>query len=156
MTEFELLTLLVSVVAVVSSTVSLVRGRKLGQMQEELTRISAELAKRQIESHDQAVLERKLPQLGIHISKLGEASHFVITNVGQGGALGLNLELIDCDDNPLVTVAELLPCPELKPRSTLKLLAVFHIGSPMRYQARLTWRVGTGEADSETFWVSRG
>lgn len=52
MTLYETLTLLASLLALVVSTVSLVRGRKLGQVQEDLAKITSELARRQIDSLD--------------------------------------------------------------------------------------------------------
>jgi hypothetical protein len=139
MTLYETLTLLASLLALVVSTVSLVRGRKLGQVQEDLARISSELARRQIDSLDLATLEKAVPQLGVHITTLARSSYFIITNTGQGSAFNVDLELIDCSDNPLVTASDLLPCPELKPRSTVKLLASFCLASPLRYRCRILW-----------------
>lgn len=156
MTLYEALTLLASLLALVVSTVSLVRGRKLGQVQEDLARITSELARRQIDSLDLATLEKAVPQLGIHITRLSKSSYFIITNTGQGSAFDVDLELIDCSDNPLVTARDLLPYPELKPRSIVKLLASFHLASPLRYQVKLRWTIESGGRESEVFWVSQG
>ncbi|MGV8920700.1 MAG: hypothetical protein ACOH2R_23420 [Pseudomonas sp.] len=101
MTLYELLTLQASLLAIGVSTVSLVRGRKLGYMQEQLAKISAELAQRQIESYDVASREKTTPQLGIHISNMGGSSYFVITNSGQGSAFDTDLDLIDSQESPL-------------------------------------------------------
>jgi len=155
MTLYEVLTLFAALLAIVVSTVSLVRGRKIGAMQEELTRISAELAQRQLESINLENLQRSAPQLGLHMTKIGSTGYFVITNTGQGSAFNVDLELIDCTDNPLVSASSLLPCPELKPRSTVKIMTSTHLGSPPRYQSRLTWELADGESNSEVFWVSR-
>lgn len=156
MTIYETLTLLASLLALVVSTVSLVRGRKLGQVQEDLAKITSELARRQIDSLDFAQQEKAVPQLGVHITALAKSSFFIITNAGQGSAFNVDLELIDCSDKPLVTAHDLLPYPELKPRSTVKLLASFHLSSPRRYQAKLRWTTESGGSESEVFWVSQG
>jgi hypothetical protein len=155
MTLYETLTLLMSLLALAVSTVSLVRGRKLGQVQEDLANITSELALRQIDSLEIAKQEKAVPLLGVHITSLAKTSYFIIANTGQGSAFDVDLELIDCPDNPLVTAGDLLPCPELKPRSTVKLLAVFHNRSPLRYQVKLRWTTESRRGESEVFWVSQ-
>lgn len=102
MTMYELLTLLASIVAVVISAVSLVRTRKLAAEQLELARVTAELSRLQIkEISEQDALKTK-PQLNVAITKIGNSSNFIISNTGQGSAFDLNMELIDCQDSPLL------------------------------------------------------
>ncbi len=156
MTMYELLTLLASIVAVVISAVSLVRTRKLAAEQLELARVTAELSRLQIkEISEQDALKTK-PQLNVAITKIGNSSNFIISNTGQGSAFDLNMELIDCQDSPLLNdVNEKLPCPEMKPNSRIKLLAAMHLSSPLTYQVKLLWKELSGEQKAETYWVSR-
>lgn len=157
MTPYELLTLLASVIAVIISAVSLVRTRKLAAEQLELERITAELSRLQIKSlEEQEVLKTK-PQLNVAITKIGNSTNFIISNTGKGSAYDVNLELVDCPDNPLITsdADEKLPSPEMRPNSRIKLLAAMHMSSPLTYQVKLTWRESSGEQQSEIHWVSR-
>lgn len=156
MTLHELLTLLVSIVAIVVSAVSLVRTRKLAAEQLELERITAELSRLQIKSMEEQEDLKTKPQLNVAITKLGNASHFIVANTGRGSAYKVNFELIDCQDNPLTSeVRHILPYPEMKQSSRFKLLAAFHMSSPLKYQVKLTWQDSSGGEQSEIYWVSR-
>lgn len=156
MTLYELLTLLASIIAIVISAVSLMRTRKLAAEQLELERITAELSKLQIKSIEEQEHLKTKPQLNVAITKLGNSSHFIVSNTGKGSAHKVNLELIDCQNNPLTSeIHHILPYPEMKQNSRFKLLAAFHMGSPLKYQVKLTWQDSSGEEQSETHWVSR-
>lgn len=156
MTLYELLTLLASVIAIVISAVSLVRTRKLAAEQLELERITAELSKLQIKNIEEQEHLKTKPQLNVAITKLGNSSHFVVANTGKGSAYKVNLELVDCQENPLTSeILHILPYPEMKQNSRFKLLAAFHMSSPLKYQVKLTWQDSSGEKQSEIHWVSR-
>lgn len=156
MTLYELLTLLTSIIAIVISAVSLVRTRKLAAEQLELERITADLSKLQIKSIEEQENLKTKPQLNVTITKLGNSNHFIVANTGKGSAYKVNLELIDCQDNPLTSeIRHILPYPEMKQNSRFKLLAAFHMSSPLTYQVKLTWQESSGEEQSETHWVSR-
>jgi hypothetical protein len=155
-TLYELLTLLASVIAIVISAVSLVRTRKLAAEQLELERITAELSKLQIKNIEEQEHLKTKPQLNVAITKLGNSSHFVVANTGKGSAYKVNLELVDCQENPLTSeILHILPYPEMKQNSRFKLLAAFHMSSPLKYQVKLTWQDSSGEKQSEIHWVSR-
>ena len=156
MTLYELLTLLASIIAIVISAVSLVRTRKLAAEQLELERITAELSRLQIKSiEDEENLKTK-PQLNVAITKLSSSSYFIISNTGKGSAYKVNLELVDCKDNPLSSeVNHILPYAEMKPNTRIKLMASMHLNSPRKYQVRLNWQESSGEELSEIYWVSR-
>lgn len=155
MTFYELLTILTSVIAIIISTVSLVRTRKLADEQLELERITAELSRLQIKGIEEQETLRTKPQLNVAITKIGNSTNFVISNTGKGSAYDVNLELIECSDNPPTHDAhEKLPYPEMKPNSRFKLHAAMHMSSPLTYQVKLNWREFSGDQISETFWVS--
>lgn len=162
MTLHELLTLITSIVALAISATSLIRSRKLAEDQSKLAaeqlaleRITAELSRLQIKNISEQDALRTKPRLNVAITKMSDSSHFVIANTGQGSAFELNLELLDCTDNPIIDAAEKLPYPEMKPSSRVKLLAAMHMGSPSTYQVKLTWKEMSGEQKEEIFWVSR-
>ncbi len=155
MTFYELLTILISIIAIIISTVSLVRTRKIAMEQIELEKITAELSRLQIkEIAEQEELKTK-PQLNVEITTIGKETNFVIANTGKGSAYNLDIELIGCTDNPLLSPEEKLPCPEMKPNSRIKLFAAMHMNSPISYQVKLIWQEASGVQKSEIFWVSR-
>ena len=156
MTPYELLTLLASIIAVVISAVSLVRTRKLAAEQLELERITADLSRLQIKSIEEQENLKTKPQLNVAITKIGSSSHFIISNTGKGSAYEVNLELVDCQNNPLTSeVNHIFPYAEMKPNSRIKLLASMQMSSPLKYQVKLIWHESSGEELSEIHWVSR-
>ncbi|QYM67282.1 hypothetical protein K1X80_19990 [Pseudomonas sp. So3.2b] len=151
--SYEDLTLLVSLLAIVISTVSLVRARRLGEEQLKLEKITAELSAYQIKEIEERALLKDRPAIKVRLSKLGNRSEFVVANAGQGSAYDINFELVDCSDSPLYDAESKLPYPELRPSSTFKLGAAFHMGSPVQYQVKVTWRDSRG-LQEDVFWVS--
>ncbi|MBP0938979.1 hypothetical protein V2K16_01950 [Pseudomonas alliivorans] len=153
MTPYELFTLLVSVVAIIISAVTLVRTRKLASEQLALERITAELSGLQIKTLEESEKLKTKPQLNIALTKLGGSNHFIVSNTGRGSAFKVNFELIDCSHSPLSSdVDHILPYPEMKPNSRFKLLASMHMGSPLKYQVKLTWQEVSGDNISEIHW----
>lgn len=156
MTSYETLSLLVSLIAIVISTASLVRTRKIAKEQVELERITAELSRLQIQNIEEDRAERNKPKFNVTLTKVGKSSFFYITNTGEGAAYDVDFELIDCEDSPLTgDLKEKFPHPEMKSKSRVKLIAAMHLGSPLKYHVRLSWKDGEGIHHDETFWVTR-
>lgn len=163
MTLYEFLTLMASVIALVVSAVSLVRSRKVAENQLKLTaeqlkleRVTAELSRLQIQHFAEQDALKTKPLLNVAITKTGTSDHFVIANRGQGSAFDLDMELVDCLDSPLASDAShKLPFPEMRPNTVIKLIAGFHLNSPLKYQVKLTWKEAHDNVQKEEiFWVS--
>ena len=154
MSKFEILSLIISTLAVVISCVSLVRTRKLAKEQLELERVTAELSRLQIESIAEEKSDKTKPKFNVNLTKFGKSYNFYISNTGQGSAYNVEFELIDCNDSPLSTheLQDMFPHQEMKPNSRIKLMAAIHTGSPRKYQVKLTWENADGEKYDETFW----
>jgi len=154
MSKFEILSLLISALAVIISTMSLMRTRKLAKEQLELERVTAELSRLQIESLAEEKSNKTKPKFNVNLTKLGKSYNFYISNTGQGSAYNVNFELIGCEDSPLSShdLQDKFPHPEIKPNSRVKLLAAIHMGSPRKYQVKLTWENENGDKDEEIFW----
>lgn len=154
MSKFEILSLLISTLAAVISCVSLVRTRKLAKEQLELERVTAELSRLQIESIAEEKADKTKQKFNVNLTKLGNPYSFYISNTGQGSACNVDFELIDCNDRPLSTreLQDMFPHQEMKPNSRIKLMTAIHLGSPKKYQVRLTWENADGEKYDETFW----
>src|SRR6187402_1539562 len=152
MTSYELISTLVSVIAAVISVVSLVRTRNIAEEQLKLERVTAQLSSMQMSQIKNENIEKQKPKINIAITKIGNSSHFIIANIGQGSAYDLSIELIDCPENPLAyDFQEKIPCPELKANSRIKLHASFHMQSPLTYQVKAKWRDISGEETIEKF-----
>jgi len=154
MSKFEVLSLLISALAAIISTVSLMRTRKLAKEQIELERVTAELSRLQIESIAEEKSNKTKPKFNVNLTKLGKSYSFYISNTGQGSAYNVNFELIDCEDSPLSShdLQDKFPHQEIKANSRVKLLAAIHMGSPRKYQVKLTWENESGEKYEEMFW----
>lgn len=154
MSKFEILSLLISSLAVMISTVSLMRTRKLANEQLELEKVTAELSRLQIERIAEEKSNKSKPKFNVNLTKLGKSYSFYISNTGQGSAYNVNFELIDCEDSPLSLhdLQDKFPHQEIKPNSRVKLLAAIHMGSPTKYQVKLTWQNESGEKYEEMFW----
>ncbi len=155
MSKYEIISTLVSVLAIIVSTISLVRTRKLAKEQLELERVTAELSRLQIEGIEQEKAEKTKPNFNVTLSKLGKSYYFYITNTGQGTAYNVNFELVDCEDSPLTSdVSEKFPHPEMKLNSRVKLIAAIHMQSPLKYQAKVTWQDAERKNHDEIFWLT--
>lgn len=155
MNKYEVISTLVSVLAIIVSTISLIRTRKLAKEQIELEKVTAKLSELQIEGIEQEKAERNKPKFNVSLTKLGKSHYFYITNTGQGTAYDVNFELIDCDDSPLTNdVNHKFPHPEMKPKSRVKLIAALHLQSPLKYQAKVSWKDSENTSHEETFWVT--
>lgn len=155
MSKYEIISTLVSLLAIVVSSVSLVRTRKLAKEQLELERVTAELSKLQIEGIEQEKAEKNKPKFNVTLSKLGKSYCFYIVNTGQGTAYDVDFELVDCQHSPLCSdVSEKFPHPEMKPNSRVKLIAAIDSLSPLKYQAKVMWKDFENESQSEIFWLT--
>lgn len=178
MSTYDILTLITSILAIAVSTTSLVRSRtvaaeqgrlareqlnlaaeqfelnkKLAEEQLKINEVTAQLTSYQLKEIEEQERLKTTPNLNVRFSKLGNRSDLVIANTGQGSAYNVDVELIDCKDSPLINAAQILPHPEIRPNSVLKIMAAFHMGSPQRYQIKVTWKDSGGE-QSYIFWVN--
>ncbi len=158
MSEYESLTIfvavisgLIAVISAVISLVSLVRTRKVEAVQIEQGEAMAKLAKRQFEQieHDEAARDR--PDFHVVLTKIGNGFYFCVTNVGDGIGKDVNFELVDHPNSSLVDT-ELFPV-DIKPQATIKLDAYLHLGTPDKYNVRLTWTERDGVKNEELFKV---
>lgn len=156
MSKFEVLSLIISILAVMISTLSLIRTRELAKEQLELEKVTAELSRLQIEGITEQKTNKTKPKFNVSLTKLGKAYNFYISNTGQGSAYNVNFELIDCEDSPLFTseLIDIFPYQEMKPSSRIKLLASLHMNSHSKYQSRLSWEDESGNRYEEVFWTS--
>lgn len=156
MSKFEIITTLISLLAITISSVSLIRTRKIAKEQLELEKVTAKLSQLQIENLAEEKENKNKPNLNVTLSKLGKSYYFYITNTGQGSAYNVAFELIDCDDSPLISndLADKFPHPIMKNNSRIRLIAAIHMQSPSKYQVKLSREDSEQNQNEEVFWVS--
>lgn len=71
MSYYELVTFSVSLLAVIISTVSLIRARRLGEEQLKLEKITAELSAHQIKEIEERALLKDKPKIKVRLAKMG-------------------------------------------------------------------------------------
>lgn len=159
MSYVDFLTLAISLVSVVLSLISMYRTQqlakeqmKLAEEQIELERVTAELSKKQIKQIENDDQQRHRPNLHVILNRVGRNYYFLVTNLGDGSAYGLNFELVDCNESPIVD-GELgrFPLKELKSQGSVKIRASIHLGSPLSYNVRLSWKERDDSAKVENF-----
>lgn len=145
----------ISIIAVIISTVALVRSRKIAQEQLRLEKITAELSKKQLELLQIEEISKTKPKLNVTVQPLGKNHCFYITNTGNVDIYHLNFEIINDQDKPLYDAHDKLPLKELRANSVLKLRAAFHFGSPSKYEVKLSWQDEHGNSFEELFYPTR-
>lgn len=157
MTNYEILALLVSLLAVVISAVSLIRLSRVQKQQVRLQEATAKLSERQLEVLEHEEKKKSRARLQAELVNEGGGNYvFCITNVGGTVAANVQLELVDCLDSPLIEgdVKEKLPAPILNAGDRIRLIAAMDFGSPSAYRAKVSWTNPNGEPASEEFYLT--
>jgi hypothetical protein len=157
LTNFELLTLLLSTIAAVISVVSLVRTRKVQEEQMRLGRVTAELSQRQLERLAQEDEEKSKAYIHVTLEKKGTDYRFWIRNQGRAKAKDVWVSLdSEGSDNPLVgsDYKNKIPIPFLNPGGEMSLIAAIHMGSSGKYKMSARWINEDQSQSSEEFFLS--
>lgn len=142
MNAYELLTLLIAVVAAIISVVSLVRTRQMQEEQIRLAKVTAELSKKQLERMGQEDEVRQKASIRVTLEKEGGDYRFWIRNEGHAKATDVWMTL-DCEgpDNPIVgsEYKDKIPIRFLSPGDKVSLLAAITLSSSGKYTVRTRW-----------------
>lgn len=159
MTQYELLTLLTSVLATVISTVALYRGHRLGKEQVELQSKQAELAALQHKMTVHDAQEQSTADLRAFFIGSGTRWRMILENAGRGAAR--NVRLADATGNmapePLI-VSECerhFPLTEPRPGQSIALIAALHLGIGLPVPMIVTWDDDSGVDHQREIHVTR-
>ena len=153
MTRYEILTLLISLLAIIVAVVSLVRTRKIQDKQLEFQKIAADLSTKQLE----IIQKEEAARINVRLEKFGSGYKFIITNVGKAVAKDIHFSLDGrAGDNPLIPseYAEKIPIPALHPGNSATLHASLHMQSAMRYTVCVRWKNPDGRQVSDEIFTS--
>jgi len=94
METYQLFTILISILAIVISTVSLVRTRKVTEKQLELEEQQASLAKKQLEQIEAQEEISQLANIDVELQGDGTSWELSITNYGEAEAQNVNISWV--------------------------------------------------------------
>lgn len=144
MTPYEIISSFIAFVAIVLSTVLLVRGLKVQAKLLDFEAVTAALAKKQLELIEKEHKTQEQARLTAELVKVGRADYrFVIMNQSTTVASDVTFEIDPTSpDNPLASneCQRKLPYPSLQPGQSFTLIAALHMGSAMSYQTHLKWK----------------
>ena len=155
MTTYEIVSLIVSLVAVVIALVSLVRTRKVASQQIELERVTAELSAKQLDILNAEEKSLSKAQIDVELEGFDSDYHFIITNVGGAEARNVTFK-IEGEENPLIEseYQDKIPIPSLRPGKSIQLIAALDIGSSSKYNAVVSWQDPDGSAQHDEFFLA--
>ncbi|MEJ1465004.1 MAG: hypothetical protein RPU15_17310 [Candidatus Sedimenticola sp. (ex Thyasira tokunagai)] len=157
MTGFEILSLLVSILAVAIAAISLVRTRRIAAKQLELQHVTAELSRKQLEIINSEEEAQTRALIDVELEGSGSNYKFVISNYGGAEAKDVHFHLGgEGEGNPLVgsEYAHKIPIKSLKPGKSVTLIAALTLGSPAQFNTFVRWINPDGSEGREEYFVS--
>ena len=158
MTQYEILSVLISCVAAVLSLAVWTGQRRLAREANDLQRATSELAKKQLEILLREEKGKNTARLSLTLVREGGSSsfRFRITNISEVDARDVELELLlkDPSRSPIIDsdYASKFPAPRLSPGGSITLIAAMTLGSPTAYNALIKWTNPDGSrSEAETY-----
>ena len=146
MTIYEILTLLISILAAIVSTVSLVRTRKIAAQQIELEKVTAALSKKQLEKIIESEEEASTAFIEVSLHSYGTNNQLVITNTGGAEAKNISIKILgDYDPTEKGDFESKIPIKSLRPGNSVSLLAASEYGTPSSFDIEVTWENPDGK-----------
>jgi len=147
MTKYEILTLAVSLLAIVVSVLSLVRTRKIAAQQLDLEKITAELSKKQLENIIKSEEDAMNANVNVELNPSGEVDKLVICNNGRANAKNVSIKVLgDYDPTDRGDFESNIPITSLRPGKSVSIFFfTSEFGSPSSYNIEVTWENPSGE-----------
>jgi len=146
MTKYEILTLAVSLLAIIVSAVSLVRTRKIAAQQLDLEKITAELSKKQLEKIIKSDEDALKASVEVVLQSSGNNNELIICNNGRAEAKNVSIKVLgDYDPTVKGDFDSKIPIKSLRPGKRVSLFASGEFGTPSSYDIEVTWDNPNGE-----------
>lgn len=158
MSNYEIISIGISFLALVLSAKSWFSSKDIGRKQLELQRSTSALAKKQLELLLIKESESVSAKLAFQAVKDGNRHKFILENTGKVLAKNVSFEFSPHGggESPLVGAeyARKFPVPVLAPGSSVGVLAAVHLGSATAFEVKLCWEDPGGEQREESTFVS--
>ncbi len=154
--EFETLTLLISILALIVSMYTFAQQRKLQRETNELQRANSELAKRQLGLLKEDDRRSQNAELTLLLSGSQGAHILTVRNMGRATASNVSIESLGAF-SPLVPqqIDSRFPLDILAPGDEVRLVAAIYVESPDKFKLRLRWNNPDGTNCKEAFELAR-
>lgn len=153
MTDYEMLSLLISLLALVISMVSLHGQRKLQKEANDLQRNSSQLSGLQVEAFKQEALVKKAADVRLSLEGRGTKSFLRISNHGYATAHSVTLTALEGEfAEKLLShrhTQDRLPLPQLGSGEYALLPAIHYVEFHGKASIRITWKDDSGDRSSD-------
>ena len=138
MSDFEKISLAISIVALIISVLSIVRARKTQSAFLEFEKIHVELSKKQLQEYDEIEINKNKTNLNVNIY---DGSIF-ICNIGNTVASEITLDFTNPKDDCIIeSEKDKLPYPMLNPSEEFKLIGSYHTHeAPQLVSIKVKWK----------------
>ena len=140
MTLFEIITTLVSVIALAISFVALVRARQISTRQLELEQVNANLASKQLSIIEAEEKRRAFPEIHVELVSRGAEYRFIVSNDGYSEARDVHFSFMGI--GPPIPPHEFrskTPILVLRPGKSLEFFAVREMHCDLKYRVTINW-----------------
>lgn len=157
MSHFELLSILISCIAAITSLAVWSGQRKLQREANALQRATSELAKKHLELLFREEKGKNTARLSFSLVRDGKSFQFRITNISEVEARNVEVKLlIDRHQNPIIDseYKEKFPVKSLPPGGSISLIAAIAGGRLAAFNAVLKWVNPDGSTTEEETYVA--
>jgi hypothetical protein len=158
MSNFELVSLVLSCLAVLVSLVVWSGQRKLQREANELQRFTAELSRKQLQLIKEQEQTRFAAKLSLSLVMDGKGYKLVLSNKSSADAIAVDLRPTGAtaQDSFLIKsdLEAKLPIKRLRAGEEVRFLAALHLGTPSVNHFHVTWQNADGTTAMEDFAVS--
>lgn len=157
MTNYEILTLFVSCIAVLLSVYTLTQQRKLQREANDLQKATDRLAKHQLAEIAKAEIDRQKAEIEVALGHDGSNYTLQVGNVGMGDASEVNIHFsVPLGvTNPISDGQRerLLPVRKLRSSSWALIPCIIYRDGPLSFEGTVTWKNPDGSQSEEPFAV---
>jgi hypothetical protein len=158
MAQFELLSVILSCIAVLLSAIVWNGQRKLQREANDLQRVTADLSKKQLQLIKEQEQQKYSAKLALSLVQDGRGYKLVLKNKSDVDALAVDLRpLGNTVDNNFLIESELqekLPIKRLRGSEEVRFIAAISMGTPSVSEFHVTWQNSDGSTAVENFSVS--
>jgi hypothetical protein len=159
MTQYEVLSILISCVAAVISLAVWSGQRKLAREANDLQRATSELAKKQLEILLREEKGKNTARLSLELVRQSTSTfRFRLTNVSEVDARDVELKLLlkDPARSPIIDsdYTSKFPAPRIAPGTSISLIAALTLSSPTAYNALIKWTNPDGSRIEDETYVA--